>query len=272
MIFNAGQRLVGSTVYIPWHTFQGADGASITQTGLATSDIKIYKNGSVTQRSSTAGYTLLDTDGTDFDGITGLHYISIDLSDNTDAGFYAAGNHYAVAINSVTIDGATVNFWVGTFDIVAAAATVEEIVDAVLDEDITGHAIPDSVAEAITTGASGADPEAIATQVWDTVSASHLTSGTVGKALADINNTVASGVRLSATGVDDILRTALTESYAADGAQMTVEQALYMIMSVIGEFGIVGTTLTCKRVDGTTQSMVYTLNDATNPTSRTRTA
>lgn len=62
----------------------------------------------------------------------------------------------------------------------------------------------------------------------------------------------------------------LTESYAADGAAATPAQLLYMLLSAIAEFSISGTTITTKKLDGTTTAMTYTLDDATNPTSRTR--
>jgi hypothetical protein len=113
----------GTTLYIPFATYAGSTGASVTLTGLAVTDIEIYKNGSVTQRSSDAGYTLLDTDGIDFDGVTGIHGFSIDLSDNTDAGFYAAGSSYFVVVSSVTVDSQTVNFIAAWFRIMAAEGT-----------------------------------------------------------------------------------------------------------------------------------------------------
>lgn len=102
-----GDFLADETIYIPWMTYNSS-GASVTMTGLAVTDIEVYKDGSTTQRSSDAGFTLLDTDGIDFDSTTGLHAISIDTSDNTDAGFYAAGSDYWVVINAVTIDSQTV--------------------------------------------------------------------------------------------------------------------------------------------------------------------
>jgi hypothetical protein len=91
--------------------------------GFVLGDIRIYKNGSITERTSTAGFTLLDTDGTDFDGLTGIHGFSIDLADNTDAGFYAVGSTYWVIVSSITVSGQTVNFIAATFRIVAAEAT-----------------------------------------------------------------------------------------------------------------------------------------------------
>lgn len=108
----------GTTLYIPFATYDSNDpSASVTLTGLLTSDVEIYKDGSVTQRASDAGYALLDTDGIDFDLTTGIHGISIDLADNTTAGFYAAGSQYWVVIASVTVDAATINFIAATFRI-----------------------------------------------------------------------------------------------------------------------------------------------------------
>jgi hypothetical protein len=108
-----------STLYIPFTSYNSS-GASVTLTGLAVTDIEIYKDGSVTQRASDNGYTLLDTDGIDFDSITGLHGFSIDLSDNSDASFYAVGSQYWVVVSAVTIDSQAISFVAAWFRIVAA--------------------------------------------------------------------------------------------------------------------------------------------------------
>lgn len=125
MTLDLGNVDAGITLYIPFHTFD-SNGASITITGLAITDIEIYKNGSVTQRSSDAGYALLDTDGIDFDGITGIHGFSIDLADNTDAGFYSAGAFYWVVVSAITVDTRTINFVAATFRIGPVAANVTQ--------------------------------------------------------------------------------------------------------------------------------------------------
>jgi len=104
-----GNVPAGIVLYLPFDTYNSS-GASVTITGLAVTDIEIYKNGSITQRSSDNGYALLDTDGIDFDGSTGLHGFSIDLADNSDASFYAAGSTYWVHVNAITVDGQTVRF------------------------------------------------------------------------------------------------------------------------------------------------------------------
>jgi len=116
-MLNLGRVRPGSTIYIPFSTFDGGTGASITMTGLAVGDIQIYKDGGTTQRASTSGFTLLDTDGTDFDSITGIHGVSIDLADNTTAGFYTAGSKYWVVISTITVDGQTVSFIAATFEL-----------------------------------------------------------------------------------------------------------------------------------------------------------
>ena len=122
MIPYLGMRAVNSTVYVPWHSFAAATGAPAATTNFAVGDIQIYKNGGTTQRSSTSGFTAT----TSFDSNTGLQLIAIDLSDNADAGFYAAGSHYDVAVADVTIDGQTVRFWVGSFDIGVQPANVTQ--------------------------------------------------------------------------------------------------------------------------------------------------
>ena len=164
MILNLGDFPSGATVYVPFHTFDSNDpSASVTMTGLAVTDIEIYKNGSVTQRSSDAGYTLLDTDGIDFDGVTGLHGFSIDTSDNTDSGFYATGAEYWVAVSSITVDGATVNFWAAVFSIERSGGTATILTDteAVLTD--SEAIIADSEAVLADTEATVADTNELQT-------------------------------------------------------------------------------------------------------------
>jgi hypothetical protein len=115
-MINFGKVKPGSTLYVPFSTF-GTDGQALTMSGFLASDIEIYKDGSTTQRGSDSGYTLLDTDGIDFDGVTGLHGFSVDLADNTTAGFYAAGSKYFIHIASITVNTQTVNFIAATFEI-----------------------------------------------------------------------------------------------------------------------------------------------------------
>jgi hypothetical protein len=121
-MINFGGVPVGSVLPVIFDSFAGSTGASVTLTGLAVTDIEVYKGVSMTQRASDAGYTLLDTDGIDLDGTTGIHGFSIDTGDDTDAGFYAVGSFFTVVVSAVTIDSQTVNFVAATFRLMAAEA------------------------------------------------------------------------------------------------------------------------------------------------------
>lgn len=117
-MIDLGIKKPGSTIKIPFATYSSDDpSASVTITGLAVTDIEVYKDLGTTQRASDSGYALIDTDGIDIDGVTGIHAFTIDLSDNTTAGFWAAGSHYTVVVASITVDGATINFIPVTFEI-----------------------------------------------------------------------------------------------------------------------------------------------------------
>lgn len=102
-----------TAVCIPWDSFAAASGASSAASNFVAGDVQIYKDGGTTQRASSAGITV----STSFDSLTGLQMVVIDLSDNSDAGFYAAGHEYQVGIADVTVDTQTVRFWAASFSI-----------------------------------------------------------------------------------------------------------------------------------------------------------
>lgn len=111
-----------------WNT-NGQDGAAITRSTDGT--LKIFKSHATaatwaTERSSLAGVTQLE----DFDA-TGIHSVYIDLSDNTDAGFYAAGNEYQVAIVGATVDTKTVNTVLAHFSIARAGGVLATVLAGV---------------------------------------------------------------------------------------------------------------------------------------------
>ena len=59
-------------------------------------------------------------------------------------------------------------------------------------------------------------------------------------------------------------------SMSIDGAAGTSAQLLYMIWAAVHEFSISGTTITSKKLDGSTTAMTWTIDDSASPTSRTR--
>lgn len=210
-MINFGNIAAGAVLPIVFSTYGKTNGESITLTGLAVTDIEVYKGTSMVQRASDAGYTLLDTDGIDIDGITGIHGFSIDTGDNTDAGFYTSGSFYTVVVSAVTVDAQVVNFVAATFHLVAADPLTPTVAGRTLDVSATGEAGIDwanvgsptttvglsgtTVGTSTTIGATGIN--AIADQVWDEVRSAHTTVGSFGEVstVADVADAVWDEVR-----------------------------------------------------------------------------
>jgi len=62
------------------------------------------------------------------------------------------------------------------------------------------------------------------------------------------------------------------EGYAADGVMVTVGQLLCMIYACVAQYGVTGTSLEVRQLDGITPAMTFTLDDAAAPTTRARTS
>ncbi len=117
-MINFGMVKPGSTIFIPFNTFSSNDpSASVAIAAFIVGDISIYKDGGVTQRASTSGVVLLETDGIDFDGHVGIGGFSINLSDNDTAGFYVSGSKYFIVVGPTTVDAGVVNFVAASFEI-----------------------------------------------------------------------------------------------------------------------------------------------------------
>jgi hypothetical protein len=228
-----GDFAADETVYLNFASYD-SNGASVTLTGLATSDIEIYKNGGTTQRSSDAGYTV----STDFDTITGIHAISIDTSDNTDAGFFAAGNDYVVIVSSVTIDSQTVSFVAGSFSIenrfmrgtdsaalAADLATVDTNVDAILVD--TGTSLPADIAALNDLSAAQVNAEvdtAISDAALATAASLATVDANVDAILVDTGTTIPAQItglnNLSAAQVNAEVDTAIADAALATAANL----------------------------------------------------
>ena len=117
MIPYIGDFVINSTLRY-YYASNAAGGASAARTTAGA--YRVYKNISTTERTSTAGIT----DYSGFDSVTGLNAVTIDLSNNTDAGFYAAANDYVVVLVGAVVDGQTVNVPLFQFSIANRAPTV----------------------------------------------------------------------------------------------------------------------------------------------------
>jgi len=194
-----GDFPTGQTIYCPFHTFDSNDpSASVAIAAFVLADVRVYKDGSITQRTSTNGFTLLDTDGIDFDGIVGLGGVSIDTSDDTDSGFFAAGSDYWVIIGPVTIDAAVINFIAATFSIDNRGLLRPTTVQRTLDVTATGAAGIDwgnvenpttaldlsgtdiQLVDTATTVTNQITAATMADAIWDETMAGHTTADTSG--------------------------------------------------------------------------------------------
>jgi hypothetical protein len=119
-----GIRAASSTVRFSFTTHAASGAVVAPSNAFESADLDVYKDGSATPRSSAAGITMTSA----FASTTGLHHVDIDLSDNTDAGFYAAGSFYTVVITpDETVDSLAVVKVLAYFDIGVPVANVTQI-------------------------------------------------------------------------------------------------------------------------------------------------
>src|SRR3990172_8389571 len=149
-------------------------------------------------------------------------------------------------------------------DIIAVKADTAAILT---DTGTTLEADLDAIIAAVITNAAGVDIAADIIAVKADTAAVLADTGTDGVVVAAASKT---DYALSNAGVDALFVRALTEAYAADGAAPTVAQALFAIQQFLQERVVSGTTVTVKKLNGTTTAMTFTLDDATTPTSITR--
>ena len=166
-------------------------------------------------------------------------------------------------------------------DLAALVTTVDGVVDSILvDTAELGAAVGASLSADIAaikaeTALIVADTNALQTDwadggrldlILDAILVDTDVIGAAGAGLTSVGV-----VSLSSAAITDVWSTdALVESYAADGAAGTAAQILYLIQQSLTEFAISSTTITAKKLDGSTTAATYTLDDATTPTSRTR--
>lgn len=138
-------------------THEAAGGNVAPNSAFEAADLRIYKatDGaalSATQRSSANGITMTSP----FDSLTGVHTVDIDLTDNTDAGFYVSGSYYEVWLcPDETVDGQTITgICLAAFEVGVSKADVTQwlgtavatpTVNGVPEVDVThwrGGAVP----------------------------------------------------------------------------------------------------------------------------------
>jgi hypothetical protein len=96
-------RPLGATVRIYFTTHTVSTGVAVApSSAFASTDFRVYKDGSATEKTTTNGITVTSP----FDSLTGSHLIELDTSNSTgDVGFWASGSAYRVVISTAkTVD------------------------------------------------------------------------------------------------------------------------------------------------------------------------
>jgi hypothetical protein len=155
---------------------------------LSAATVKVYKNS-----SSTTEVTTGVTHTEDFDALTGLNHITIDLS--SDGAFYAAGNEYAVILTQGTLGGATIRRTLAMFSIENRVVNWAQVGSPTTALALTGTTISTAqVAASVTAGVTvttnndktGYGLSAAAVQaIWDALTSALTTVGSIGKRIAD---------------------------------------------------------------------------------------
>lgn len=115
-----GDFFLGDTVEGAFATRAATGARTDPSNAFETADIRVYKGGSTTERASQAGFTVTST----FDSMTGIVYWAVQLSDNTDAGFFLTpGTEYFVALYpDETIDSVSVASIIAHFSVMRPTA------------------------------------------------------------------------------------------------------------------------------------------------------
>jgi hypothetical protein len=195
------------------------------------------------------------------------------------------------ATNLTTALATPTNITAGTIGAVTGL-TPSTIADQVWDEVLSGHLTSGTTGNALNAAGSAGDP-------WSTVLPGAYGAGTAGKLVGDNINapidtvdTVVDAIKLKTdlipaspaavgsamtltSGERDAIADAaflrqMVEAYSADNAAPTMAQAMFELLSLLGEFSISGTTITHKKRDGSTTAFTATLDSASAPTARTR--
>ena len=128
---HLGDFAPATVLYFMFTTYRPSSGAAYTLAGSPV--VRVYKNGSTTQHTTTYNVTA------DFDSIAGLNYFTIDTS--ADGTFYAAGGMFTCVLEAGTVDSVSiVGTVVGTFTLNATAALRPTTAGRTLDVSSGGEA------------------------------------------------------------------------------------------------------------------------------------
>jgi hypothetical protein len=222
-----------------YFTTHDKDGAAVApSSAFENTDIRIYKDGSATQKTSVNGIVMTSP----FDVLVGLHLLSIDTGNDTgDVGFWAVGSEYSVIlIPDETIDGELVIKVIGSFSIERAggAIALTKVVDGIVD---------DILLDTAEIGVAGAG--------LTNINLPNQTMDIIGSITGNLSGTVGSVTALSAAAVDSIL------DETVEGA-LTLRHITKILLSYMAGRSTGGGTVTVSFKDqaNTKNRIVMTVN------------
>lgn len=115
---------------------------------------------------------------------------------------------------------------------------------------------------------SGRIDASVGAMAANTLTASALATDAVTEIQSGLSTLTAAQVNTEV--VDALTIDTIADSYAADGAQPTIAQAILAIQQFLTEKSVTSTTVTVKKPNGSTTAFTLTLDSATTPTSITR--
>ena len=248
-----------TAVTVPVGPFVDSTDGVTAETALTISqaDIRLSKNGGAyAQTNNATGASHMEN---------GWYGVPLDTTDTNTLG------SLVVAVNESGACPAWRNFMVvpaNVWDSLFGADKLQVHADEITAGLITAAAI---ATDAIDADAIAANAVTEIQNGLATASALATVDGIVDDILVDTGTTIPAQIAaLNNLSAADILTTALTEAYAADGVAPTLTEILFLIQQHLSESSISGTTKTVKKLDGSTTAATFTLNDATTPTAITR--
>lgn len=197
------------------------------------------------------------------------------IGNNLDAAVSAVAAYIDTEVAAILTDtGTTIPASLSAMD--AKIDTIDGIVDSILADtnELQTDDVPTLIA-AVSTKVDTAQADLDIITGADGVNLLTATQASIDAIESDTNELQTDDVPGLLAAQNDITAasvytTQMTQSYAADGVEPTLAQAIYLIMQRMTEFAISGTVITINELDGTTAAATLTLDDATTPTSSTR--
>jgi hypothetical protein len=260
------------------YTFEMNGNGSLEVNANCSATTEVTLRGAINRNADVTGITYVElaNSGTSGNAYTDLGGMSTGMKAEVNAEADTANTDYGAntvvpmtAATSQTEHDATQSAIAGQNDIAAT-----DIVSAGAITTLSGAVVNVDTVDVTTTNTDmvGTDDAALASVATEARLA-ELDAANLPADVDTLITNVPDVISLAAINaeVDTAFTTQVADSVAADGSRPTREQALYMINQMLMEFAISGTTLTVKKPDGSTTLMSFTLDDATNPTSITRT-